>query len=108
AFRATAAGPAPALKEGASRGGRARLASSLVTVQVALSLLLVIGAGLFVRTLSNLRNLDPGFRREGVLFAIVDGQRAGYRGPALATFYQELVERIEQLPGVASASLSVG
>jgi predicted permease len=73
---------------------------------VALSLLLAIGAGLFVRTLENLRNLDPGFRREGVLVANVDGQRAGYRDAALLTFYRELLERIQQLPGVASASLS--
>jgi predicted permease len=107
AFVATAQGPAPALKDSGGRVARTRLASSLVTIQVALSLVLLIGAGLFVRTLQNLRNLDLGFRREGVLIAVMDGQRAGYRGPALVPFYKDLVARIETLPGVASASLSV-
>jgi predicted permease len=78
----------------------------LVVVQVSLSLLLLIGAGLFVRTLRNLRTLDPGFQREGVLLAGVNGPRLGYRASRLAGFYEDLLGQIESLPGVVSASFS--
>jgi predicted permease len=78
----------------------------LVVVQVSLSLLLLIGAGLFVRTLQNLRTLDPGFQREGVLLAGVNGPRLGYRALQLAGFYEDVLGQIASLPGVASASFS--
>jgi predicted lysophospholipase L1 biosynthesis ABC-type transport system permease subunit len=75
-FHLTAAGPSPALKDDARMSGaRSRLLSSLVSVQVALSLLLLVGAGLFVRTLRNLQSFDPGFKREGVLIVDVPGRR---------------------------------
>ncbi len=69
ALRATIVAPAFALNASSSRvaGSRGRLAPALVTAQVSMSLLLLIGAGLFVRTLQNLRTLDRGFRDEGVL-----------------------------------------
>jgi hypothetical protein len=51
-----------------------------MAAQVALSLVLLIGAGLFVRTLQNLRNLDPSFRKEGVVLLSLDGRREGYHG----------------------------
>jgi predicted permease len=107
ALGATAAGPLQALKEGRTHGPRFRLASSLVSVQVALSLVLLIGAGLFVRTLQNLRNLDLGFQTSGVLLIDFDAQRAGYRDEGLAVFFKQLLEGIERLPGVVSASLSI-
>ena len=69
--------------------------------------MLLTGAGLFGRTLQNLKNLDPGFLREGVLLADIDGRRAGYRDAALMVFYKELLDQIAHLPGVSSASLSI-
>jgi putative ABC transport system permease protein len=103
AFRATAVGPSAALKDNASQlaAGRSRLASALVMVQIGLSLLLLIGAGLFVRTLQNLRHLDAGFRHDGILLVSFQGNRP----PNGAPFYQELLGRIERLPGVSSAAL---
>ena len=85
---------------------RSRLLSSLVSAQVALSLLLLVGAGLFVRTLQNLLNVDPGFRREGVLLVDLDGQREGYRDTRLRDFYTDLLDRVRRVPGVESASIA--
>ena len=108
AMRATASGPAPALKNVAGAAGlQGRLARVLVVVQVALSLLLIAGAGLFLRTLGNLRHLDAGFRHEGVLLIELDARRAGYQGERLTAFLQESVQQIERLPGVQSVSLSI-
>jgi putative ABC transport system permease protein len=102
-------GLAPALRATAVVGSRkSRLSSVLMTTQVALSLVLLIGAGLFVRTLQNLRNVDVGFNKEGVLLVSLDGRREGYQGASLAAFYDRLLARIGQLPGVLSASLSQG
>src|SRR5579872_2820669 len=99
AFLSTAAGPSPASKESALIGrSRARLLSTLVSVQVALSLLLMIGAGLFVRTLQNLQKLDPGFKKEGVLLVSLEGRRTA--------FPQQPLDDIRRLPGVVSASIS--
>jgi predicted permease len=75
-------------------------------LQVALSLLLLFGAGLFVRTLENLHNLDPGFDRKGVLLFGVDPTKSGYKGPAVTSLYKQMLEHISSLPGVRSASLS--
>ena len=99
AFQATAAGPSSMLKENAGMSSfRSRLLSSLVSTQVALSLLLVIGAGLFVRTLQNLKNLDPGFKREGVLLVNLEGRRIGVP--------KDLLDALQSVPGVISASVS--
>ena len=99
---------ATALTAGSGRASAStgRLLPVLVTAQVSLSLLLLIGAGLFVRTLQNLRTLDPGFHHEGVLLVDVDGQRAGYRGARLVVFNQDLLQRVAGLPGVISSSFS--
>jgi len=107
AFQTTAIGGLKMIKDDTPiTRARSRLLSSLVTVQVALALLLLVGAGLFARTLRNLLNVDPGFRREGVLVVDLDGQREGYRGARLTEFYRSLLDRVRQLPGVESASLS--
>ena len=87
-------------------GSRGHLASALVAAQVAISLLLLIGAGLFVKTLQNLRTLDRGFRHEGVLLVQVDATRAGYDGTRLRAFYQQVLASAGRLPGVTAASLS--
>jgi predicted permease len=108
AFRATVVEPNVVMTASSNRvvGSRGRVASALVTAQVSISLLLLIGAGLFVHTLHNLRTLDRGFRHEGVLLVDVDATRAGYKGPRLKAFNQELLAMAERLPGVTSASLS--
>ena len=92
---------------GAKAAGKKRSAAPLLVVaQVAFSLILLIGAGLFVRTLQNLRSLDPGFQREGILLVNVDGSRLSYRDARLAGFYIGLLAQIRSLPGVESASFS--
>jgi predicted permease len=108
AFRGTLAAPAAALTAGVGRvtAPRRRVASALVAVQLSASLVLLVGAGLFIRTLQNLRSLDRGFRHEGVLLVGVDAQRAGYKGPALRAFNQQALARVEQMRGVDVASLS--
>jgi putative ABC transport system permease protein len=92
---------------GRGLGGRKRSVSrALIAAQVALSLPLVLGAGLFARSLRNLLTVDPGFNRKGVLMAHLSLARAGYKDTALATAYQQLLQRIGALPGVRAASLS--
>jgi predicted permease len=108
ALRATATGPGPALKtnSGITPRTRSRFLPALVVSQVSLSLVLLIGAGLFVRTLRNLQQLDPGFRRDGVLLVNFDARPAGYKDARLAALYRDLQEQFAALPGVISASLS--
>ena len=88
-----------------SRGGHL-LRKSLVVLQVALSLLLLIGAGLFVRSLQNLHNLDAGFRRNSLLMVNIEPNRNGYKGQRLRDYYERLRERVEGLPGVRIATLA--
>jgi predicted permease len=98
AFQATAAGTSPVLKENAGMSSSRRLLSALVSAQVALSLVLVLGAGLFVRTLRNLKDLDPGFKREDVLLVNLEGRRIGLP--------KDLLDAVQRVPGVISASVS--
>jgi predicted permease len=108
AWRVTFTTPAAAKNTGSARllrpGGR--LAQLLVAAQVAISLPLLMGAGLFARTLDNLRMLDRGFRHEDVLLIDVDARRTEKDKPALQAFYQQTLASVEQLPGVTVASLS--
>src|SRR5262249_58492663 len=71
-----------------------------------LSLLLVIGASLFVRSLDQLRNIEAGFRTERTLIVNVDPGRNGYKGQRERTFYQQLLADVQKMPGVRSASLA--
>jgi predicted permease len=89
----------------ASRSGRT-LGRALVVAQVALSLVLIIGAGLLVRTLQNLETLNPGFSRKNVLLFGLDPDKAGYEGQRAAELREELLDRIDHMPGVRSASFS--
>jgi predicted permease len=82
------------------------LRRGLVISQVALSLLLLVVAGLFLRSLQNLRSQELGFRSEGVLIVDIDPQGGGYSPDQLPGLYRDLTERLEALPGVDSASLS--
>lgn len=79
----------------------------LLVSQVALSLLLLVGAGLLVQTLRNLKNIDKGFREEHVLLVNVWFRLAGLNPLQTMTVYQELLDRISALPGVRSASLAL-
>jgi predicted permease len=106
ALQATQIEPTPVLKESAGTGGlsRARLGKVLVVLQVAFSLLLLVGAGLFLQTLRNLKNLDAGFRPDGVVIMRVNP--AIYKDLQLANLWKDILERVERLPGVHSLSLS--
>ena len=85
---------------------RARLRRGLVVAQVALAMVLLVCAGLFVRTLAQAYNVDPGFsRRQGVL-ASLDLSSVGYNADQGRAFLTRVLERLETLPDVASASLS--
>ena len=107
AWQTTALGGSRVVKDDARiPRSRSRLLSSLVAAQVSLSLLLLVGAGLFARTLQNLLHVDAGFRREGVLLVNLDGEREGYGGARLSAFYRSLLDRVRQVPGVVSASIA--
>jgi predicted permease len=111
ALRATRIDLTPALKENAGTpsaggGGKLRLSRALVVAQVAGCMLLLSGAGLFVRTLENLENQNFGFNQDRLLLFKIDPTQAGYHGSRLVAFYQQLLARIQFLPGVESASFS--
>jgi macrolide transport system ATP-binding/permease protein len=109
AIEATSVDVTPALKETrasapSSRGRRVGLSQILVVTQIAISLLLVLGAGLFVRTLANLHSIELGFDRDNLLVVSLDGSQAGYKGPALRAFYASLEDRLRGVPGIRSAT----
>ena len=79
--------------EALGRTRRFGLGHVLVTAQIALSLLLVVGAGLFVRTVANLHSVNLGFNRENLLLFSLDAKQAGYKDAALAQFYGDLLDR---------------
>ena len=104
----------PALKE----GGRDRAmgaanrhnwfsGKSLVITQVSLSIVLLVGAGLFVRTLAKIRDVSLGFNPQNILLFGIDPAQDGYKDQRLLDFYQDLSRRIEALPGVRSVGLSI-
>jgi predicted permease len=115
AFRGTRVNVAPTLKEnsgsmsGKSFGGRRRfgLGSGLVVAQVALSLIVLAGAGLVVRSLANLKAIDPGFDTQNVLQFGVNPTLTGYyKSDQVEPLYRELQSRLSSLPGVTSVSYS--
>jgi predicted permease len=108
ALQATRVDVIPALKEvrANDRSRRVTLSHVLVVGQIALSLLLVLGAGLFVRTLSNLQSVGLGFNRENLLLFKLDAAQAGHKAPEIFSFYRNLQTRFESIPGVRSASVA--
>jgi len=109
AWRATRVDLTPALKEsarGSSAASRSLLSRSLVVAQVALSLLLLVGAGLFLRTLVNLQRVEPGFNTRNLLLFGVEPGLIGYKEEKLAQLYQQMAERLEALPGVQAVTFS--
>jgi len=102
ALKATRAG-----ERGARRSlGGISLSRALVVAQIGISLLMLVAAGLFVRTLSNLQSIELGFTREHVLLFQLDARKAGHRDPEISAFYGDLRQRFSAIPGVHAASLS--
>jgi predicted permease len=110
AIRSSAMAPITVLKDEAlnTSGGlsKSRLTSGLVIAQVALSLLLLTCAGLFVRSLNNAQKTDPGFDPNHMLVATFDLDPMGYTGKTGLEFERQLLQRVKQIPGVQSATLA--
>ncbi|HEY3742210.1 MAG TPA: ABC transporter permease [Bryobacteraceae bacterium] len=113
ALEATKVDTTRALKETRSSEAHARtrlwglrfgLSHILVIAQIALSLLLVVAAALFVRTLSNLHSISLGFNAENILIFHLDASKAGYSDAALKHFYEDVETRLQRLPGVRAAT----
>ena len=108
AMRGTAVNVNSALKE-AGRGvvgSRSILGRALLVVQVAISLVLLVGAGLFLQTLSNLRHVDVGFDPENLLLFRVNPSLNRYDEPKMRLFYAQLIDRLSSVPGVRGVAMS--
>jgi predicted permease len=113
ALRGTHVDLTPALKEGSSStadgrpGGRwFNLGNGLVVAQVALAVVVLVGAGLVARTLQNLKSVDPGFDTRNLLTFVLDPTLIGYKTPQIDEFYQRLQQNLSAIPGVESVSYS--
>jgi predicted permease len=110
ALRASGDAPIAVLKEdtGKASGGprKARLTSGLVVAQISLSLLLLICAGLFIRSVMSAQQINPGFNSHNVLIASYDLFTAGHSDASGAEFDRQLVAKLEALPGIQSVALS--
>jgi predicted permease len=108
ALRSSRPDLAAALK-GAGRGrprGGIRMRSAFVVGQVAMSLVLLVAAGLFLRALERALSIDPGFEPSGVTVAKLDLHRLRYEEPQGRQLYQQILEAVQRVPGVEAASLS--
>jgi predicted permease len=115
ALQATRVDLMPALKEaragrphGTHAARRLGLSQVLVAGQIAISLVMLVAAGLFVRTLSNLESIDLGFNRQNLLLFQLDARKAGHKDPEIEAFYGDLRRRFMTIPGARSASLAEG
>jgi len=110
ALRASGEAPIAVLKEdtGSASGGmrKARLASALVVAQISLSLLLLICAGLFIRSFMSAQQINPGFNPHNVLIATYDLFTGGYSEASGVEFDRQLVAKLEAQPGIQSVALS--
>ncbi|HKV37081.1 MAG TPA: ABC transporter permease [Pyrinomonadaceae bacterium] len=89
-----------------SRFGRLGLSSAMVVLQVGLSMVLLTGAGLFARSLLNLQSENVGFDRSNMLLFGIDPRLAGYKPAELPSLYQQVLERLGNLPNVRAVSLA--
>ena len=108
ALRGTGMNLSSALKDTSRSviGTRSTLGKSLLIVQVAISLVLLVGAGLFLRTLHNLRHVDVGFNPQNLLLFRVSPQLNRYDEARTATLYQQMLERLASVPGVRAVAVS--
>lgn len=109
AWEATRNSTNSGLKDGAARITRRRRGISgkiLAGAQVALCMLLLVGAGLFVRTLANLNAVDPGFNKKGLLLFAIEPPTKRYPSPKNAEVLHQIEQNIRSLPGVESVTLS--
>jgi predicted permease len=106
ALKAVGVNISPSLKGGNAPAGTVRfmVGKLLVSIQVALSVLLLAGAGLFARSLHNLQTMDTGFDRENVVALRIDPTLSGYKQERVRQFYQDVLARVNALPGVRGAS----
>jgi predicted permease len=113
ALRGSDIGLTSSLKSGGGRSStasgsrRITLGGALVAVQMALAIVVLVTAGLLTRTLSNLKNLDPGFDTHSVLLFGIDPRLAGYKGQQVDNLFRDLQDKFSALPGVTSASYSL-
>src|SRR5207249_993450 len=91
---------------GVGTRGRSWVRSSLVLVQMSLSFVLLVGAGLLIQSLQAVRNASPGFSTQGVLTTSVDLFTAGYTAERAKIFQDELIDRLQAIAGVEAAALS--
>src|SRR5438105_1314497 len=107
AWRATSLDLATSLKQSRrTTSAASRLSKGLIVAQVTLSLLLLVGAGLFIRTLSNLQRVNLGFNQEHLLVFTLQPEQSGYQDERLLQFYQQLLTRLDNLPGVRAATFA--
>ena len=107
ALRAGSVDPQTGIRERAALGApRLRAGKVLVAAQIALSVLLLVGAGLYVRTLVNLVSINPGFRTENLLLFKVNPRNAGYQGGRTTEFYSEVQRSLAAIPGVGAVTLT--
>ncbi len=107
AWRATREDPNAALQQSTRTVTKRHglLSNGLIVAQVALSVILLAGAGLFLRSLQNLHDVEPGFRTHGLLQVELVPKPGGYKNMNWVSYYRQLTERISNLPGVISAAL---
>jgi predicted permease len=106
AWRAGKTQLTPNIKVQIGDAGRTRVGKVLIVSQVAISLVLLVGAGLFVRTLHNLAAVDVGFNRDNLLLFRVDPSGSGYDDKSTGTLYDRMIERVNGIPAVQATALS--
>jgi predicted permease len=108
AWRASRQDPAAVLRQGARAlsGGPGRLSRALLIAQVALSLVLLLGAGLLVSSFAKLRNLDLGFRKDRLLQIALYPRPGGYRDLNINAYHEQLLGSVSAVPGVSSVSFT--
>jgi putative ABC transport system permease protein len=106
AFRSTGGDAISAMKEGQPAGRRSQSASArwIVATQIALSLILLVGTGLFIHTFANLMTFNAGFDRNNVLMVDTNIHNATIAEPARAALYSQMLAKLQAIPGVVSAS----